>query len=274
MSEKCKNCQRLLPQNARFCPSCGEPVSEQSLICKSCKTENPGGAKFCKNCGATLTAQSEKKTPARQESAPDKPFYLNPYFIIMAIALLAMIVATYYNFNLIGSGNRSTAPQPNVPQNQGTTQSMPQQTTPPPDAAIIKETEEQLKQNPNNVTLNVQMGNLLFDSQKFKEAIPYYEKALELEAHNPDVIVDLGVCYFNLDDFQTAKELFEQALEHNSNHVNALYNLGVVAVRLREMNVLMEAWSRLVEVAPGSPQAMQASQILDEIHSGVQQDQN
>ena len=115
--------------------------------------------------------------------------------------------------------------------------------------------------------LNVQMGNLLFDSQKFEEAIRYYETALKFDPKNPDVIVDLGVCYFNLDEFEKAKGYFQQALDIDPNHVNALYNIGVVAVRLKEMDVLMESWSKLVEVAPGSPQAEQASQILDEIHS-------
>lgn len=273
MSEKCKNCQKPLPENAKFCPSCGEPVSGQTVVCKNCDTENPAGAKFCKSCGSALASKAQKSAPVKEQPAQAKPFYLNPYFVIMAIALLAMMVATYYNFSLVGTSNRGT-PAQNNPQSQPATQSMPQQTTPPPDPAVMKETEEQLKQNPNDVALNVQMGNLLFDSQKFAEAIPYYQKALEMAPHSPDVIVDLGVCYFNLDEFARAKEMFEQALQHDSNHVNALYNLGVVAVRLREMDVLMDAWSRLVEVAPNSPQAMQASQILDEIHSGVQQEQN
>jgi cytochrome c-type biogenesis protein CcmH/NrfG len=241
------------------------------MVCKNCKTENPAQAKYCKNCGSSLPKKSKPAERPKADSTPDKPFYLNGYFIIMAIALIAMIIATYYNFSLINSGKRNM-PAPSVPQNQGISEPM-NPTHPEVDPAVIKETEDKLKQDPNNVPLNVQMGNMLFDGQKYEEAIPYYSKALELEPGNPDVIVDLGVCYFNLDEFTKAKESFQEALAENPNHVNALYNLGVVSVRLKEMDVLMDAWSKLVEIAPGSPQAAQASQILDEIHSSVQQNQ-
>lgn len=271
MSKNCQNCNQPLPENSKFCPNCGAAVSAQTNICANCKAENPAGAKFCKNCGNALGKTA--KAPARQnvKQEQNKPFYVNPYFVIMLIALIAMIVATYYNYSLVNSSNQN--PAMNVPQTQNT-QPPAAQTTPPPDPAAIEETKNQLKEDPNNLQLNVQMGNLLFDSQKFEEAIPYYQKALELEPHNPDVAVDLGVCYFNLEDYTKAKELFQEALAMHPNHINALYNLGVVAVRLREMNILMDAWSKLVEVAPGSPQAAQASQILDEIHRDAQQDQN
>jgi cytochrome c-type biogenesis protein CcmH/NrfG len=271
MNKTCKSCNQALSENAKFCSNCGAAVSEQSIICKNCKTENPAQSKYCKNCGSAL---SKKVKTANQKKLPStgKTFYQNPYFIIMGLALLAMIVATYYNYRLMNSGNQNP-PAQNVSQNQNNAETF-EHTHTLPDPAMIEEITKKLKQDPDNVQLNVQMGNMLFDSQKFKEAMPYYQKALQFEPNNPDVIVDLGVCYFNLDNFAKAKELFQQALEINPNHVNALYNVGVVAVRLKEMNLLMDAWSKLVKVAPSSPQAEQASQILDEIHSSVQQDQN
>lgn len=271
MSKRCKNCNQQLPENAKFCPHCGASVSEQTVICKNCQAENPAQAKFCKNCGSALAKKPKPVEQAKTKPTQDKPFYLNRYFIIMAIAFIAMIVATYYNFSLFNSGKKNM-PVQSVPQNQGARELI-NPSPPPVDPAVIEETANQLKQNPKNIQLNVQMGNMLFDGQKYEEAIPYYSKALELEPGNPDVIVDLGVCYFNLDDFPRAKELFQEALTESPNHINALYNLGVVSVRLKEMDVLMEAWSKLVEIAPGSPQAAQATQILDEIHSSVQQNQ-
>ena len=269
MNKTCKSCNQPLLENAKFCPNCGANVSEHMIVCKNCKAENAPQAKYCKNCGSALTKKSKTAEQKKAPSPAEKPFYLNPYFIIMTIAIIAMVVATYYNFNLVNSGNKNK-PAQNVSQNQNNAETF-EHTHTPPDPAMIEEVSNQLKQDPNNVTLNVQMGNLLFDSQKFSEAVPYYETALKFEPDNPDVIVDLGVCYFNLDEFKKAKGFFQQALDINPNHVNALYNIGVVAVRLKEMDVLMESWSKLVEVAPGSPQAAQASQILDEIHSNVQE---
>lgn len=272
MSKVCKSCNQPLSENAKFCSNCGTAVSEQSIFCKNCKAENPAQAKYCKNCGSALTKKPKEINPRKTPSSSEKPFYQNPYFIIMGIALLAMIVATYYNYHLMNSGKQNP-PAQNISQNQNNAETFEQPHT-PPDPAMVEEISKRLEQDPNNAQLNVQMGNMLFDSQKFEEAVSYYQKALQSEPKNPDVIVDLGVCYFNLDDFTKAKDLFQEALKINPNHVNALYNVGVVAVRLKEMDVLMSAWSKLVEVAPESPQAAQASQILDEIHSSVQQNQN
>jgi len=272
MSRSCKKCDSTIPDGAKFCPSCGAEVFENSIKCKKCKVENPSSAKFCHNCGQSLSGKVTKVSATPNpisEEVSKKPFYLNPYFIIMIVALLGMVIGTYYNSKLLSVNQPRQVVQG---QQRGQEESQPtDQHVHPPDPEIIKETARHLEHDPDNPTLNAQMGNLMFDSQKFSEAIGYYEKSLEFEPENTDVIVDLGVCYFNLENYQKANELFKQALKIDPNHVNALYNAGVVSIRLGEMDVLMDAWSKLQKVAPNSPQAMQASQILDEIHTRAQQ---
>ncbi|NIS38567.1 tetratricopeptide repeat protein, partial [Candidatus Saccharibacteria bacterium] len=125
--------------------------------------------------------------------------------------------------------------------------------------------------NPNDAELNTKMGNLLFDSGKYSEAIPYYQKSIQLQPNNPDVIVDLGVCYFNLEQYEKAKEQFELAYQIDSQHVNALYNLGVVSIQLGEVNKLIKYWGELRDIAPNSQQAQRATQILNQIHQNVEQ---
>ncbi|MFQ5584209.1 MAG: tetratricopeptide repeat protein [Calditrichia bacterium] len=274
---KCNNCGYELPEDAKFCPNCGETVAriEKSKECKNCGTLNTADARFCRNCGTAL-AKSTKSTikPKVVKAAESgrQPLFRNPYFIIMIVAILAMIVGIYYTNKLITPKSENQVAR-RSPQQQTPSQPVTEQQT-PPDPAIIEETAAALKKDPNNLALNVEMGNLLFDSQRFSEAIPYYEKAIEIHPHEADVIVDLGVCYYNLENFEKASELFQQALEVNPDHVNALYNTGVVALKLKKMDVLMEAWGKLVQTAPESPQAAQASSILDEIHKSVQENQN
>ncbi len=137
----------------------------------------------------------------------------------------------------------------------------------------LRTVKSQLENNPDNVELNIEMGNLLFDLQRFSEAIPYYEKSLKLHPNNPDVMVDLGVSYFYLENYQKARDLFEKALKVQPNHVNALYNLGIIGLRTQQMNLVMDAWGKLMQVAPNSSQAAQASHILDQLHKSIQEQQ-
>lgn len=71
---QCKKCDREMADTAKFCGTCGTPVSnaadtpstthEQGNVCQACKTVNKPGAKFCKDCGSKVTSQAEQKAPS------------------------------------------------------------------------------------------------------------------------------------------------------------------------------------------------------------------
>ena len=126
---------------------------------------------------------------------------------------------------------------------------------------------ERVRGNPQGFAENVDLGNFLFDYQRFEEAIIYYDKAIQTNSKAADVIVDAGVSYFNLEQIDKAKVYFEKALEVNGEHINALYNMGVVSARLGDMQEMQRFWLRLIEVAPGSEQARNAQQMLDQMRS-------
>jgi membrane protease subunit (stomatin/prohibitin family) len=53
---QCANCGKNLTPGAKFCPRCGHPASEkpQGSTCPECRTENIPGATFCNQCGSKL----------------------------------------------------------------------------------------------------------------------------------------------------------------------------------------------------------------------------
>ncbi len=57
-TKKCPNCGTKLPQDARFCASCGSPVGSGIIRCSSCNTENLSDAIYCKKCGQPLSQTS------------------------------------------------------------------------------------------------------------------------------------------------------------------------------------------------------------------------
>jgi len=54
MLASCPHCSQRLEAGARFCASCGKPVTQtqaQKKFCTSCGTQLAAGAKFCSGCG-------------------------------------------------------------------------------------------------------------------------------------------------------------------------------------------------------------------------------
>lgn len=65
----CKRCKNELPDNSRFCMTCG---ALQPMICPACQSESRPGSRTCSGCGKKLpvtysgvTFYKRKKTPAQ-----------------------------------------------------------------------------------------------------------------------------------------------------------------------------------------------------------------
>lgn len=56
---KCNYCGELLPNEAKFCPSCGHEIVERSH-CPQCGTMMPEGALFCPNCGNRVSSVDDE----------------------------------------------------------------------------------------------------------------------------------------------------------------------------------------------------------------------
>lgn len=268
MSKHCKHCNTEIPGDAKFCPQCGAGVQQpDSIHCSKCKTENPSGAKFCKKCGSSLSREAKPLAAASQS------FTRTHFWLLQGAGFLALIVVGiyyYYGFIKTLEGKADVHNRPAA--REQTSQNQPpeeEHNHPAPTEADFQAMADQLKNDPKNPSLNTQMGNLLFDSGRYADAISYYQTALQSSPNNADIIVDLGVCYFNLQDFPRAKEQFDLALKANPQHINALYNLGVVAMQTGEKEQVIDYWSRLMQIAPNSPQAARAMQILNEFHQNV-----
>ena len=61
---ECSRCQAIAPEGAKFCMSCGNPISP---ACPQCGTELPAEARFCLNCGHQMAEATS--TPAPQTTS-------------------------------------------------------------------------------------------------------------------------------------------------------------------------------------------------------------
>lgn len=146
----------------------------------------------------------------------------------------------------------------------------PAATTPAPAAAPSLEiqsrifaTEQMVQKDPNNTEAWIALGNDYFDDHKPQQAVDAYAKALALKPDNADVLTDQGVMYRDLKAYDKAIANFEKAQKINPKHVQSLYNIGVVyANDLKLPDKARKAWTKVIELAPGSPQAAQAQEGL------------
>ena len=84
-----------------------------------------------------------------------------------------------------------------------------------------------LERDPANQPAAVRLGDLLFDQQRYLEAVDSYRKALEIKPADANVRTDMGIALLYLGRFREAVEAFDRAILDSPGHALAHYNLGV-----------------------------------------------
>jgi tetratricopeptide (TPR) repeat protein len=121
---------------------------------------------------------------------------------------------------------------------------------------LIEEYRAILAEDPNNLAANIALANAYYDAGQWKDAISFYEQALELNPSNADLITDMGTCYRNLGMPDHAIRTYERALAIEPSHQNALFNLGVVyGYDKKNYRKAIALWERLLHLAPKHPHA-------------------
>ena len=183
---------------------------------------------------------------------------MNRYTVIgLAVGLLVGIFIGYQ----AGSATGSSPPPP--------TAAAPMPQMPPPVAgdnyqARIAQHQAIVARDPKNVGAWIQLGNDYFDTRQPQKAVEAYARALELQPGNPNVLTDQGVMYRDLGQFEKAIENFQKASQADPKHPQSLFNMGIVyANDVNQPQKALEAWRRVIEIAPQSQQALQARQAIE-----------
>lgn len=190
---------------------------------------------------------------------------MNRYTLIgLAVGLLVGVFIGYQAGSSSPAGAITAgAPPPGMPPVAG---GAPPAAHPGADIqARITALQQVVARDPTNVQAWVQLGNDFFDSRQPQKAVEAYGRALELRPTDPDVLTDQGVMYRDLGQFDKAVANFQKANQLQPKHVQSLFNLGVVYLHdLRQPKKAIEAWTKVIEVAPQSEQAAQARGAIEE----------
>jgi tetratricopeptide (TPR) repeat protein len=154
------------------------------------------------------------------------------------------------------------AAAPQSPQNP--TSGGPSSTAQPLDEVKVRDLVAQANQRPRDAAVRAQLGNLYFDAERYPESVQWYEASLAIEPNNPDVSTDLGVSYYYTNQTDRALQQFDASLKINPKHTKTMLNIGMVkAFGKQDLAGAAEAWQKVVEIAPDSPEGRAAKQALD-----------
>ena len=149
---------------------------------------------------------------------------------------------------------------------QGANQASGTRQPPALDEAKVQGLMTIIKSDPKNAGAHVQLGNAYFDAERYADAIKWYEESLKLDPKDVDASTDLGVSYYYSSRTDEALKQFDYSLKLNPTHAKTLLNQGIVlAFGKRDLKGATDAWEKVVQLAPNSPEAQAARQGLQGI---------
>lgn len=121
----------------------------------------------------------------------------------------------------------------------------------------------QLKAKPSDPALLVQVANIYYDAQQFKDAIDYYARALQSTPDNTNVRTDMATAYWYLGDADRALTEFDRVLKQEPRKTNALFNRGIVRWQGKmDVKGALADWEALLRTDPNYPERPKVEQMM------------
>jgi len=122
--------------------------------------------------------------------------------------------------------------------------------------------EEKISNNPADTVSMKEYADLLSASHKMNEAIPYYEKILQINSKRTDVYFSLAFIYYNKQDFLKCEEVNDKVLSYDPENQMALYNIGAIAATQGDYNKAKDFWIKVVSINSESETGKLAKESL------------
>jgi tetratricopeptide (TPR) repeat protein len=140
---------------------------------------------------------------------------------------------------------------------------------PPLDESRAAALKVEAEKNPKDAGSRIQLGNLYFDAERYAEAIQWYDGALKVDPRNINASTDLGIAYYYTNKPDLALAQFEKSLAIDPKHAKTLLNIGIVrAFGKEDLDGAAQAWQKVIELAPDSPEAAVAKKGLEGMRAG------
>lgn len=136
-------------------------------------------------------------------------------------------------------------------------------TAPGLDEGALRAYRDILARDPKNLQAAVSAANLLYDAQRYGEAIPLYQQAFTLNPSDINVSTDLGTALWYAGRPDEALAQYEQSLALNATHAQTLFNVGIVKSQgKRDYVGAIAAWQKLLASNPSYPDVAKVRSLI------------
>lgn len=131
------------------------------------------------------------------------------------------------------------------------------------DEGQLRAYREILARDPKNVAAAIGAGNLLYDAQRYSEAIGYYQQAFAGNPSDINVSTDLGTALWYTGRADDALAQYQESLAINPTHAQTLFNVGIVRNDGKHDHAgAVEAWEKLLASNPAYPDATRVRSMI------------
>jgi cytochrome c-type biogenesis protein CcmH/NrfG len=128
-----------------------------------------------------------------------------------------------------------------------------------------------LKTDPGNVKLLNKTALTYKAAHQFKDAIVYFQKALEIDPKNVPIRTDMASCMYYTGDVDGALAELNKSLAYDPKHPGTLMNIGIIKWQgKKDTNGAIAAWQTLLKLNPNFPQ----KDVIEHMITEARQQQN
>ena len=138
-----------------------------------------------------------------------------------------------------------------------------------PSGGRIDDLKAKLAEDPTNEQLLSQLGDVYFESRKFKEAIQVYQTASTVNPKNADVLNDLGLSYFYTGQQELALKSINRAVEADPAYKHAWLSMGFILLSSGRPAEAVAPLMKVKELDPGGQLEKTADEFLEKIEAGL-----
>jgi tetratricopeptide (TPR) repeat protein len=110
--------------------------------------------------------------------------------------------------------------------------------------------QEGLKEEPDNYSLIINLGDIYLERQIYEKALSYYIKAISLHPDSPQLLFLIGTCYFSLGEYRIAISYFNRI---SNPPPEVLYNSALAYAFLGCYQESIDVINKILEVMDDNP---------------------
>jgi tetratricopeptide (TPR) repeat protein len=130
---------------------------------------------------------------------------------------------------------------------------------------VLADLEARLMANPDDWTLNAQLGDTLFGMRRFAESIDYYEKALQINPDDANLYNNLALANHYIGDAIKGLQVIEEGIRRDPYYQRVYLTKGfLLAYGFGNGEEASLSWEKAVSLDPDSQIGKAAQDYLEE----------